>query len=380
MTKRILIIAGENSGDLHGSNLIKQLLRLQPNLDIHAIGGSQMEEAGAHLLFNIVERLAIIGLFGVLSNAERIFRLFRRTRRWMMRNKPDLLICIDYPGFNMRMAAEAKKLGIKVVYYICPQVWAWHKSRIYTIKKNVDKALVILPFEEKLFQDAGINVEYVGHPILDIMNITMDKQQIISKFNFDPNKKLIGLLPGSRKSEIESLLPTMLDGAKLIEKKLGNVQFILPRATTIQPALLESIIQKHQVVVKVVDEFRYNVRSILDFTINKSGTSTLETALLLCPMIIVYKVSPITWFIGKNLVSLPYIGLVNIIAGTSVVPELLQSDANPKKISDTVVDLLSNGNKLEAMKHELMKVKQKMGGGGASYKAAKAVMETLESK
>lgn len=377
MGKKILIIAGENSGDLHGSNLIRKLLLKQPDLDIFALGGSQMEKAGAKVLFNIVEKLSIIGIFGILFNAERIYRIYRRTKRWLIKNRPDLLICIDYPGFNLRMIEEAKKLGIKVVYYICPQVWAWHRSRIYKIAKNVDKALVILPFEEKLYKDVGIDVEYVGHPLLDIMNITMNREQVIQKFDLDKNKRLIGILPGSRKSEVETLLPIMLEAAKIIKSELNDVEFILPRAITIKQDFLKSIIAKSGCPIKVVDEFRYNVRSILDFAINKSGTSTLETALLLCPMIIVYKVSYLTWIIGKNLVKLPYIGLVNIVAGDMIVPELLQNDATPKSIAKHVIELLTNTDQLNNMKSELRKVKEKMGGAGASQKAADAILEVL---
>ncbi len=378
MTKKILIIAGENSGDLHGSNLIKQILTKRPDTEIFALGGSQMEKAGAHILFNIVEKLSIIGIFGIIFNAERILRIFRRTKRWMKNNKPDLLICIDYPGFNLRMVVEAKKLGIKVVYYICPQVWAWHRKRIYTIAKNVDKALVIFPFEEKLYKDVGMDVEYVGHPLLDIMNITMNKDQVISRFNLDSSKKLIGLLPGSRKSEVEALLPSMLQAAEIIKREMKDVEFVLPRAITISSELLDSIISKYNVKVRVIEEFRYNIRSVLDFAINKSGTSTLETALLICPMVIVYKVSYITWVIGKNIVKLPYIGLVNIVAGDMVVPELLQNDANAGNIAKKVLSLMRNPDELEKMKNELRKVKDKMGEPGASIKAADAVLEVLD--
>jgi len=378
LSGKIFIIAGENSGDLHGSNLAKNLLREMPELQIYGLGGSQMEQAGVHLIHNIVDRLAIIGLFGVIVNAERIIRIYRKTRKWLKENKPDVLICIDYPGFNLRISQEAKRMGIKVVYYICPQVWAWHKKRIYKIAKIVDKALVILPFEERLYKEVGVDVEYVGHPLLDIMKLTMTREQVIKKFGFNPEKKLIGLLPGSRKGEVETLLPIMLGAAERIHNELKDVEFVIPRAITINPLLVKSIISKFNVPVSVVDEYRYNVRSILDFAINKSGTSTLETALLTCPMVIVYKVSFITWLIAKNIINLPYIGLVNIVAGDMIVPELLQNEATPMIVANRVIDLLKNKDELENMRYELNKVKAKIGGPGASLKAARAIIEVLK--
>jgi len=379
--KDIFIVAGENSGDLHGSNLVRELLKMDPELSITGIGGGQLQQAGVKLIANIVDRLAIIGLTGVLRNAERIIRLYRKVLRFLDNKRPALVILIDYPGFNFRVMRAAKKRGIAVIYYIMPQVWAWHQSRIYTLRDLTDRMLVVFPFEEKLCQSSGMKqVRYVGHPLLDVMNLTMTREEVFEKFQFDPHKKLIGLLPGSRKPEIDRMLPCMLGAAERIQKAIPDVQFALPRASTIKPELIQYYLSASDVEVKVVDAFRYNVRSAMDFALVKSGTSTLETAILNCPMVIIYKVSFLAWLIGKSLVKLPFIGLVNIIAGEMIVPELLQNEATPMNIADKTIALLRDEREMENVRYALTKVKEKLGGAGASRRAAEQVMEVLKER
>jgi lipid-A-disaccharide synthase len=376
--KDIFIIAGENSGDLHGSNLVRELLKMDPNLRISGIGGNQLQHAGVNLIANIVDRLAIIGLTGVLRNAERIFRLYMKVLRFFDTVKPAVVILIDYPGFNFKIMRAAKKRGIKVVYYIMPQVWAWHQSRINTLRDLTDRMLVVFPFEKKLCETSGMKqVRYVGHPLLDVMNLTMTKDEVFEKFGFDPGKKLIGLLPGSRKPEIDRLLPCMVGAAERIKKVMPDVQFALPRASTIKPELIRYYLNTTDVEIKVVDAFRYNVRSTMDFALVKSGTSTLETAILNCPMVIIYKVSFLAWLIGKSVVKLPFIGLVNIIAGEMIVPELLQNEATPMNIADKAIELLMDEKQLESIRFALKQIKEKLGGGGASRLAAQEVLEVL---
>ncbi|MBN1900147.1 lipid-A-disaccharide synthase [Candidatus Sumerlaeota bacterium] len=376
--KDIFIIAGENSGDLHGSNLVRELLKMDPSLQIYGIGGNQLEQAGVKLLANIVDKLAIIGLTGVLKNAERFIRLYFRVLRFLDDVKPAAVILIDYPGFNFKIMRAAKKRGIKVVYYIMPQVWAWHQSRINTLRDLTDRMLVVFPFEKRLCEVNGIKqVRYVGHPLLDVMNLTMTREEVFDKFGFDPGKKLIGLLPGSRKPEIDRLLPCMVEAAERIATALPHVQFALPRASTIKPELIQYYLSASDVEIKVVDAFRYNVRSVMDFALVKSGTSTLETAILNCPMIIIYKVSFLAWLIGKSVVKLPYIGLVNIISGEMIVPELLQNEATPMNIADKTIELLKDDKQLENIRFALMRIKEKLGGGGASRLAAQETLEVI---
>lgn len=376
--KDIFIIAGENSGDLHGSNLVRELLKMDPTLRISGIGGNQLQQAGVNLIANIVDRLAIIGLTGVLWNAERIIRLYIKVLRFFDSVKPAAVILIDYPGFNFKVMRAAKKRGIKVVYYIMPQVWAWHQSRINTLRDLTDRMLVVFPFEKKLCEVNGMKqVRYVGHPLLDVMNLTMTKDEVFEKFGFDPDKKLIGLLPGSRKPEIDRLLPCMVGAAERIKKAMPDVQFALPRASTIKPELIQYYLSTSDVEIKVVDAFRYNVRSTMDFALVKSGTSTLETAILNCPMVIIYKVSFLAWLIGKSVVKLPFIGLVNIIAGEMIVPELLQNEATPMNIAEKTIELLKDKKQLENIRFALRQIKDKLGGGGASRLAALEVLEVI---
>jgi len=376
--KDVFIIAGENSGDLHGSNLVRELLRLDPSLRISGIGGSQMRQAGVNLLANIVDRLAIIGFTGVIKNAERLFRLYRKVIHFLDEVRPAAVILIDYPGFNFKVMRAAKKRNIPVVYYIMPQVWAWHRSRIYTLKELTERLLVVFPFEKKLCESVNIKqVRYVGHPLLDVMNLTMTKEEVFAKFNFDPKKKLIGLLPGSRKPEIDRLLPAMLGAAERIQKTLPDVQFALPRASTIKPELIQYYLSTANVEVNMVDAFRYNVRSAMDFALVKSGTSTLETAILGCPMVVVYKVSFVAWIIGKSVVKLPYIGLVNIIAGEMLVPELLQNEATPMNIAEKTIEMLRDEKRLEGVRYALHKITERLGGPGASQRAAENVLEVI---
>ncbi len=375
---RLFIIAGDPSGDIHAANMIKALVRKCPGVRIAGLGGPNMKKAGVKILSNIVEDLAIIGFTGVIRNFPRIRRLFLRTVNFLATQRPDALILVDYPGFNLRMAAEAKKLGIPVIYYITPQVWAWRRGRIKTIAEVVDKIIVIFPFEEGLFRQAGLDVTYVGHPLLDLLTIDMDGQQVRSYFGLDPNRTLVGLVPGSRKSEIESMLPVMLEAAERLKDRLPDVQFALPRASTISPESLQRILDKFSLNICVADRYRYNLRSTFDFAWVTSGTATLETAMLVTPMIIVYRVHWLTWLIGKRFMTLACIGLPNIIAGDMVVPELLQDEFTAQNLADTTHRYLTQTEELEQMREALQLVKDKLGGPGASALAAEAVLETLE--
>ncbi len=377
--KDIFIIAGENSGDLHGSNLVRELLKMNPELRITGFGGEQMKQAGTHLLANIVDRLAIIGLTGIIKNAERLYRLYRKAVKFFDEVKPAAVVLIDYPGFNFKIMKAARKRNIPVIYYIMPQVWAWHHSRIYMLKEQTARLLVVFPFEKNMCDTYNIEqARYVGHPLLDVINLTMTREQVFEKFNLDPKRKLIGLLPGSRKPEIDRLLPGMLGAAERIQKAMPDVQFVLPRASSIKQELIQYYLSASDVDVKVVDAFRYNVRNAMDFALVKSGTSTLETAILGCPMVIVYKVSFLAWIIAKSLVKLPYIGLVNIVAGEMIVPELLQDEATPMNIADKTLELLGDEKRLENVRYALQKVTEKLGGPGASRRAAEQVLEVVK--
>ena len=371
----IFIVAGEPSGDLIGSLLVNRLLKLDPELKISGIGGDQMEKAGAEIVTNIVRDLAIIGFVEVVTKFPQIRRLFYGTIAELKRRRPKVLVLIDYPGFNLRLAEAAHGLGITVVYYVIPQVWAWHASRIHKIRKYVDRALVIFPFEEALLKKAGAKVDHVGHPLMDIMIVTMDRDEVYREFKFDPSKKLIGLLPGSREREVDALLPVMLEAAEKIQAKMPDVQFVLPRASTVSRGKIDRYLEASSVDVRVIDSFRYNVRSAMDFAIVASGTATLETGLLLCPMVIVYRMAYPTWFIAKMLVKIPFAGLINIVAGDGVVPELLQDQCTAENMAYHVLRILGDPREVEKVKYQLSRVKEKLGGAGASLRAAEKVLE-----
>jgi lipid-A-disaccharide synthase len=376
-SREAFVIAGEFSGDLIASMLIKRLRQLDPSLRVTGLGGQRMAEAGATLLHNIVQDLAIIGFAEVITKFPKIRRVFKDAVAYLEEHRPDVVILIDYPGFNLRMAEQAKRLGLKVVYYVCPQVWAWHRSRVKKIREFVDKALVILPFEESFLRAEGIDATFVGSPWLDAMILTMDRAKVVEHFGLDPGKKIIGLLPGSRRREVETLLPVMLETAEKIQAEHPGVQFVLPRASTVKPEIVDHLLTMAQVQVKVIDAFRYNMRAAMDLAIVASGTATLETGLLGTPMIIIYKVAWLSWLIGKNLVKIPYIGLINIVAGDMVVPELLQEQCTPQNIADRCLTILRDGRERERILYQLGKVKEKMGGKGASMRVAKAVMDLI---
>ncbi|MCE5230573.1 lipid-A-disaccharide synthase [bacterium] len=379
--REIFISAGELSGDLIGSLLIAELLKLDPTLRITGLGGERMEAAGATIRHNMVKDLAIIGFAEAVTKYPKIRAVFKDTVKYLREHRPAVLVLIDYPGFNLGLLAEqAHKLEIKVVYYVCPQVWAWHKSRINKIRKFVDKALVILPFEEAYLRNGGVDAEFVGTPWLDLMTITMNREQVFEHFGLDPAKRLVGLLPGSRRREVESLLPTMLEAAEKIYEKCPDVQFVIPRATTVRREIVEHLITLAQVPVKVVESYRYNVRAALDLAIVASGTATLETGLLGTPMIIVYKVAYLSWLIGKSLVKIPYIGLINIVAGDMIAPELIQEQCTPQNVADSALAILTDPREVERVKYQLGKVKEKMGGRGASERAAKVVLDLAEKQ
>jgi len=380
-SKHIFLIAGENSGDLHASNLVKSLQRLDSSLRFSGLGGPQMAAAGVILLKDIVKGLAIVGVTPVIRKINLIKRLLDQVREFLSEQQPDVVVLVDYPGFNLRVARMARDLGIPVVYYVSPQIWAWNPTRIHKIRQTVDLMMVFFPFELKIYRKAGVNAVHVGHPLLDIMRLTMSKEEIFEKFGFDPDKKLIGLLPGSRKPEIIRHLPVMLDACeRLMAEMPGQLQFVIPRSSTVPPELLEKYIERYEVPVRIVDQYRYNVRSTLDFAIVKSGTSTLETAILLTPMVILYKVSFLTWLVAKTLIQIPWIGLVNIVAGARVVPELIQNEATGENVSRAVLEILGDPERMENMKFRLAQVKKSLGRPGASRRAARCVMEILNGR
>jgi lipid-A-disaccharide synthase len=356
-TKRIMIVAGESSGDLHGSNLAKEIKQLSPEVYLFGMGGKKMQQAGVELLADITH-LTVCGFFEILRYLPRFLSLFKKITKTIIKQKPDLLILIDYPTFNMKLAKVAHRFGIKILYYISPQIWAWHTSRIKKIKSRIDMMAVIFPFEANFYRQHAMPVKYVGHPLLEFFAKLRCSSHVSG--NCLQSKIIVGLLPGSRKNEIKYILPTLIATAVLLQQKLPHVEFVLPLANTVTPQEIQDHLENTNLPITVQTMNQHNAMRQCNVVIAASGTVTLELALLSVPMVIVYKGNPISFMLAKCLVKIPHIGLCNIIAGKKIVEELLQNDANPENISAEVIRLLEDKIYREAQKEALADVAKRL--------------------
>jgi lipid-A-disaccharide synthase len=365
-----MIVAGEASGDLHGGNLIREMQRIDPDLSFYGLGGERMKAAGVKLLADAADT-AVVGLTEVVFKLGTILQIMHRLKISLAKERPDLVILIDYPDFNLPLARTARRLGLKVLYYISPQVWAWRKGRIDTIRKSVDRMAVILPFEEQFYREAGVNVTFVGHPLLDEVRKKYARTEAMKRFGLKDEAITVGILPGSRRSEVERLLPEMLKACRTLTEKLSPLQFVLPLAGTLDPEFVRNILQQFPVRVNVIRDEIYDVIAVSDAAIVASGTATLETALLETPMVVVYKVSASSYAIGRRFIRVDHISLVNIIAGRTIVPELIQGEANPERIASEVRELVVRRGKAREMKTALAEIRGKLGTPGASQRTAR---------
>lgn len=373
--KKILVVAGEPSGDLYASGLIKDLKKLNPGLEFFGIGGDLSKSAGLDIIFDISE-LALVGLVEVLKNISAVKKAYDKILAKIDSQKIDLAILVDYPGFNLRLAKVLKKRSIPVVYYISPQVWAWGRSRTRTIKECVKKIVVFFKFEEELYKNDGVNAEFVGHPLLDIVKITSPKEEF-SRIHGLSKGPVIALLPGSRAIEVKTLLPILVSSSRIIKDRLAKAQFIIAKHPALPMGLYEEAIRNSNLDARIADGDTYNVLGASDFAIVASGTATLETAIIGVPFIIVYKASLLTFILYRLVRTLPFLGLVNVIAGKGIVPELIQFDAAPANIARAALDILSDDKKRGAMLEELKRVKLSLGTSGASLRAAHAILPLL---
>lgn len=374
--RKILIVAGETSGDLHGSHLVKAALSLDPQLHFYGVGGEHLRSMGTEVIFDSSE-VAVVGIVEVFSKLRSIVRVFRWLKKSLDVEKPALAILIDFPDFNLRLAQQANKRGIPVFYYISPQVWAWRKGRIKKIAKLVHKLVVILPFEVSFYRQRGIECEFVGHPLIDIVKPHLSKEKAREIFRLDKDKRTIGLLPGSRREEVQKLLPVLLKSAHLLLRDFSKLQFIMPIAPAINRFEIEEYISRFNVEVRLVDEHIYDMLNICDVIITASGTATLEAAIMNTPMVIVYKVSFLSFLVGWLLVKVKNIGLVNLIAERRIVPELIQGQASPVNIFNETSKILKNPHVLSTIKSDLKKVREKLGNPGASQRAAEILYRVI---
>jgi len=373
--KKIMIVCGESSGDLHGSYLVKELLKLEPNADIYGIGGKKMISQGFSAFLKS-EDLAFMGITDVLKNLGTISSA-KKTAEFILKNKkPDLLILIDYPGFNLKLAEYAKKLKIKVLYYISPKIWAWNMKRIYKLKAFTDHTALIFPFEKEIYDNYEVPATFVGNPLLDY-NIPQRKKNTFPQIQKAP---VIGLLPGSRSDEILRLLPVLLQTAFDASNDFNEPEFIVSFACKSQKEFFYKEIDKYKdfINIKIETESVYNIFEKVDFLIAASGTVTLEAAIAEIPMIIVYKVSPVTYHAGKFAVKTPFIGLASIIAGREVVPELVQNDAEPENIRNYLLYYLKDEDIYNKTVKDLKEVKSALGSKGVCKRTAGLAIDMAE--
>lgn len=372
---KIYMIAGEASGDLHGSNLMKAMLEADPAIDFRFWGGDLMEKVAGKPVKHIKE-LAFMGFIEVLMNLRTILSNIKKCKEDILAFQPDAIVLIDYPGFNLRIAEWAKSQHIKVYYYISPQVWAWKQNRVHKIKASVDHLFAILPFEREFYAKFGYEVEYVGHPLLDA--IEQYKATVFSEADFRQkwdlgNKPVIAVLPGSRKQEVNVKLPIMLDALL----GLDDYQVLVAGAPSLDSTFYEPLIRGRN--VKIIHGATYDVLGCAEAAVVTSGTATLETALLNVPEVVCYKASAVSYAIAKRLIKIRFISLVNLIMDREVVRELIQHECNPKQIREELALVLRSGGKRERVLQDYAQLREKLGGGGASRKVAESLLGHLRS-
>lgn len=375
-TKFVLIVAGEASADLHGYKLVQAMRRRYPGITFQGIGGEKMAGVGVKTLFSATE-MAVVGLTEVFSRLHTILRAYLRLRYLLKISHPDLLILIDYPDFNIPLAGNARRHGVPVLYYVSPQIWAWRKGRIKKIAKRVNRMAVILPFEDRFYRKCDLDVEYVGHPLLDSTPRNLKKDEIIREMGLKRGNPILGLLPGSRNEEIENLLPVMVKAAEIIGSRYPDLRCVLPLASTISPEMVQSIVENRPINITITKEHFYKTLALCDLALVASGTATLETAVLGVPMVVLYRVSPFTFWVAKRVVKVPYIGLVNLVAGEKIVPELIQNEVTPQRLAREAFAILQGEQRRENMIRSLKRVKDSLGKGGASERTAEIAIEML---
>ncbi len=373
----VAIIAGEASGDQHGAKLITALQQKNPALSFYGMGGPAMKQAGVRILVDASE-LTVVGITEVFAKLPAILKGMGVMKRLLNSLKPDLLILIDFPDFNLRIAAAAKKLGIPILYYISPQIWAWRRGRVKRIARCVDRMAVILPFEEQFYIENNVQATFVGHPLLD--DPLPAAEQVLAAGRKGP--VTIGLMPGSRDTEIERHLPVMLDSAGILKDRLKHVTFLVSHAPSVARAQIEMITDGHpgQLVMEIVSDGVEAVFKRSDLVVAASGTVTLQAAIHGTPMVIMYKVSPLSFLLGRALVRVSHIGLVNLVAGRELVPEFVQSAASAENIAAAVEAMLADRQQLHHLKQQLLALRDVLGGEGASDRVAGLALKMLGSE
>ena len=373
----VMFSAGESSGDQHAANMFLELKKHQPDIKGFGMGGAKMALAGIDIRYDSGS-IGVIGVVEVLKHYGEIRRALKLIQQLVSTERPDLLVCVDYKEFNLKLARFAKQCGVKVLFYVSPQVWAWRPGRVKTYGKAIDMMAVIFPFETTYYDAENVPVRYVGHPSVDKVHPQRSRLEDMAIFNLDESNPVIGLLPGSRANEINRLLPIMLAAAEILQARIPGIQFMLPQADSISDELLESYMDRSPVKITVIKNQPYDVIQCCDVVMTTSGTATIEIALLNVPMVITYKLAAFTYWLGRWLVNTPFIGLPNIILGKGFIKELIQYEATSENLAEEIERILTDKFYADQMRDNLNQVKQQLGHGGGSKNMAELALEIMK--
>jgi lipid-A-disaccharide synthase len=369
-----MISCGEPSGDLYAAELARRIRSREPGAAITGFGGERLRAAGAELLGDF-SGLSVTGLLEVARVLPRTYAMFRRLVAAARRERPDVLVAVDFPDFNFRLAAAIRRLGVPIVYYISPQLWAWRAGRMQTMRALADRVLVIFPFEEQIYRDAGVPVEWVGHPLLDVMPAPQPKAVLAPAMGLATAAPIVALLPGSRRNEVAAILPGLAAAAAQIRARVPAVQFAVARAPHISDELLAPLGAIGGAAPLVLDGRADDLLQVADVALVASGTVTVQAALHECPMVVVYRLSPLTYRLGRPFVRVSTFAMANLVAGKRVVPELIQDDFTPERVAAEALDMLTNPARAASIRQDLQEVRRRLGTPGASDRAAQAVLE-----
>lgn len=376
--KNILIVCGEPSGDLLAGNLVSEIQKLNPQIKFSGVGGSQLAKTKTEIFYNINE-LSVMGFFDVLKKLPRFLKLKKIILEQINSRKPDCLILVDFSGFNLRLA-QAINARIPVIYYVSPQLWASREGRINCIRKFISMMVVLFKFEEEFYRQHQIQANWIGHPLIDLVKPSENKENFLNSFRIDPAKRIISLLPGSRKQEVKLILPIMLKAAQQINATIGQTQFIIAKSPNLNTQIYLNECRKWNLDLKIINDRTDDCLNIAQASMVCSGTATLEAAIIQKPFIIVYKTNLLNYLLYRPQVKIPYIGMVNIVAGKKIVPEFIQFKAKPKMIARSILELLSNPPLANRMSQDLKIVKDSLGQPGAAMRAAILILDFLQKK
>ncbi|MHB8155507.1 MAG: lipid-A-disaccharide synthase [Candidatus Omnitrophota bacterium] len=374
--RNIFIVCGEPSGDILAGNLVKEIQKIGPQIKFSGVGGLQLAKTGAEIFYDI-SNLSVMGFFDVLKKLPRFLKLKKTILKRINTHQPDCLILVDFSGFNLRLAQAINK-RIPVIYYVSPQVWASREGRINSIKKFISKMVVLFKFEEEFYKKREIQSTYVGHPLIDLAKPTLRKQEFLDNYQISSDKKIIALLPGSRKQEIRIMLPLMLEAAKLIHGTISQTQFIIAKAFNLDAQIYLNEYKKFNLDIKIIDGLTYDCLNNADASMVCSGTATLEATIMQKPFVIIYKTNLLNYLLYRPQIKIPYVGMVNIVAGKEIVPEFIQFKAKPKMIANSILKFLQDPSSSIRLSQDLLKVKNDLGEPGAAQRAARLILNFLQ--